>query len=164
MRRISLTLIVVFGAGLMTCCTRYHRYGGDDNGRQEKKALHIPKETPKRPEGMQALTVRGTPNEPFTKQDVIDYFKTHNLPRNATTTADFRVDTLEFLSSGEVTARLQGVATGLPDADRVGLVTLSGTFIFTGPPKSRPATFKRAYAVFDARTGNLLMVGTLDSQ
>jgi hypothetical protein len=71
------------------------------------------------------------------------------------------VDTLEFLTNDEVTARLNGVSPGLADGDRIGFATLSGQFVFTGPRGSTPARFTRAYAAFDARTGNLLMIGSL---
>ena len=118
----------------------------------------------KRPQGSAALTVKAGA-EPFTKDDVAAYFKTHNLPMNASSTSDFRVDALEFLTSKQVADRLQGASPGLADNERVALATLTGTFIFTGPPQgktSKTARFSRAYAVFDAASGNLLMAGTLD--
>jgi len=168
MKRTALMLIVLLGSfGLLSGCDGCPR--SDDNGRsgngtQKKMALSPPKWTPNRPQGMTALTVHGSATEPFTKEDVVEYFKTHNLPKNATTTSDFHVDTLEFITSKEVTARLQGVTTGLADEERLAFVTLSGTFVFTGPAQSKPATFKRAYAVFVASNGNLLLLGSLDSQ
>jgi hypothetical protein len=134
----------------------------DDHGEQKKIALPAPAGTPKRPQGMTALTVRAGA-EPFTKADVVTYFKSHNLPKNAGALAQVQVDTVEFVTSKDVTQRLQGVSTGLADNDRVAFVTLSGTFIFTGPGADRKAaTFNRAYAVFDAATGNLMMIGTLE--
>lgn len=129
---------------------------------EEKIALQIPKEPPKRPQGSPALTVKPGAAEPFSKQDVADYFKTHNLPRNATSTSDFTVDTLEFLTNKEVTTRLNGASPGLADNDKIGFATLKGVFIFTGPREASPARFTRAYAAFDATTGNLLMIGTLE--
>lgn len=169
MKRTALTLIILFGAlGLLAGCDGCHHQSDDNsrsgNGEQKRMALAPPKGTPNRPLGMAALTVHGSAAEPFTKADIVEYFKTHNLPKNATTTNDFHVDTLEFITSKEVTARLQGVTTGLTDEERLAFVTLSGTFVFTGPAKSRPATFKRAYAVFVASNGNLLLLGSLDSQ
>ena len=116
----------------------------------------------KRPQGSAALTVKAGAAEPFTKDDVAAYFKTHNLPMNSSSTSDFRVDALEFLTSKQVTDRLQGASPGLADNDRVAFATLTGTFIFGGPPKGKIARFSRAYAVFDATSGNLLMAGTLD--
>ena len=135
--------------------------GCHDDHEQKKIALHIPKDPPKRPQGSVALTAKAGP-EPFTKADVTTYFKTHNLPMNSTTTADFTVDTLEFLTNKDVTARLNGASPGLADNDKIGFVTLKGLFVFTGPPSGKPARFTRAYAAFDAATGNLLMIGTLE--
>src|SRR3954463_14013154 len=100
--------------------------------------LNLPTGTPKRPQGAESLTVRPGAAEPFTKADVEAYFKARNIPKNAGSPDQFLVDSLEFITSKEVTQRLQGASTGLDDADRVGFATLSGTFIFTGP-KGRPA-------------------------
>ena len=156
-------LMVIYSVGTLAGCHRDQDEKGEQGkGEQKKMALPLPVGTPKRPQGMTALTVKsGT--EPFSKQDVVEYFKKHNLPKNSTSVTDFQVDTLEFLTSKEVSQRLQGVTTGLGDNERVGFVTLKGSFVFTGPPKrGKPATFGRAYAVFDATTGNLLMAGTLE--
>jgi hypothetical protein len=154
----ALVVIVLGGLGWLTWTT----YFGP--GEQKKLALIPPKGTPHAPVGMKALNVRPGA-EPFTREDVSGYFQTHNLPRNRGSNADFQVEQLEFLSARELQERLQGVLSGLPDNARVGFVTLRGTIIFTGPPSAdrKPATFERAYAVFSAATGNLVMVGTLDS-
>lgn len=156
-------LLVVCGFGTLAGCHRDRDEKGEQGkGEQKKMALPLPVGTPKRPQGMTALTVKPGP-EPFSKQDVIEYFKKHNLPKNSGSVTQFQVDTLEFLTSKEVSQRLQGVTTGLGDNERVGFVTLTGSFVFTGPPKrGKPATFSRAYAVFDTTTGNLLMAGTLE--
>jgi hypothetical protein len=164
MCRTSLCILLLLGSlGLFTDC----HHDRDKHGEPEKIALHLPDGTPKRPQGMAALTVKSGAAEPFTKQDVVTYFQTHNLPKNSGQLGQFKVDTLEFVTSKDVSQRLQGVSTGLDDTARVGFVTLTGTFIFTGPPsidaKRELATFNRAYAVFDTSTGNLLMVGTLEA-
>jgi hypothetical protein len=128
--------------------------------KQEKIALQMPTGTPKRPQGVAALTVRaGDP--PFTRDDVVAYIKTHRLPKTLGSPDQVAVDNVEFVTSAEVSRRLDGASTGLAATDRVAFVTLSGTFVFTGPD-TRPVQFRRAYVVFDATTGNLLMVGTLD--
>jgi hypothetical protein len=154
----ALVVIVLAGLAWLTWTT----YFGP--GEQKKLALVPPKGTPLAPVGMKALEVKPGP-EPFTREDVSRYFQTHNLPRNRGSNADIQVEQLEFLSAGEVRSRLQGVLSGLPEDARVGFVTLRGTIIFTGPPSAdrKPATFERAYALFSAVTGSLLMVGTLDS-
>jgi hypothetical protein len=99
--------------------------------------------------------------QPFTEQDVVNYFKTHNLPMNLSTSAQFNVARLEFLTDSEVSQRLQGASPGLTPDQKVAFATLQGLFVFTGPPTGKIARFSRAYAVFDTRTGNLLMIGTL---
>lgn len=160
------SFVALFGVlALFATCSRCHTggyQGGEGYGQKKMELKPPPEGAGKRPVGLPALTVRSGP-EPFTRQDVVDYFKTHNLPKNATTTTDFAVESLEFITSKEVTARLDGVTTGLADADRVGFVTLRGTFVFTGP-KTSSGRFGRAYAVFDAGSGNLLMIGSLSSE
>jgi hypothetical protein len=154
----ALVVIVLAGLAWLTW-TAYH-----GPSEQKKLALVPPKGASLTPVGMKALDVRPG-SEPFTREDVSQYFQTHNLPRNRGSNADFQVVQLEFMTSGELRTRLQGVLSGLPDDSRVGFVTLRGMIVFTGPPSAdrKPATFERAYAVFSAATGNLLMVGTLDS-
>jgi hypothetical protein len=162
MHRSALTLAAVVALGVLAACPKENepepsRGGGEV---QKKIALKAPAGTPKRPEGMSAIHV--THAGEISKQQVVEYFKTHNLPMNYTTTKDFHVDSVDLITAREVTDRLQGVKTGLADDERLAFVTLAGTFTFTGPTKSRPATFRRAYAVFDLKNGNLMMVGTLE--
>lgn len=158
MRRANLiALLLLPTAGWSTGC----HHDRDDHGDQKKVALHIPKDTPKRPQGSAALTVKPGA-EPFSKSDVANYFKTHNLPMNLAASSDFTVESLEFLTNKEITSRLNGASPGLVDNDRIGFATLKGLFVFTGPPNTKPVRFTRAYAAFDAATGNLLMVGTLE--
>jgi len=159
MDRILTAVFLLSMLGWLAACHHDRDEGG---GNDKKIALHIPKEPPKRPQGAVALTVKAGAGQPFSKQDVADYFKTHNLPKNATSPSDFAVDTLEFLTNKDVTARLNGASPGLADKDIIGFATLKGTFIFTGPQKASPARFTRAYAAFDGTTGNLLMIGTLE--
>src|SRR5216684_6895110 len=136
------TILTVFlflgGFGWLVGC-----HHDEDRGENKKIALHIPKEPPKRPQGSPAMTVKTGAAEPFSKQDIAEYFKTHNLPRNATSTSDFTVDTLEFLTNKEVTTRLNGASPGLADNDKIGFATLKGLFIFTGPRQASPARFTR---------------------
>ena len=146
--------IVILGALALTSCD------SSCARKQERIALQMPTGTPQRPQGVGALTVRsGEP--PFTRDDVVAYVKTHRLPKSVGSPDQVTVDNVEFVTSAEVTRRLDGASTGLAATDRVAFVTLSGTFVFTGP-QTQPATFRRAYMVFDATTGNLLMVGTLE--
>ncbi len=156
MRRANLFMLLVLPAAMWNAGCDH-----DDHGEQKKVALHIPKDPPKRPQGSAALTVKSGV-EPFNKADVTAYFKTHNLPMNFTATTDFTVESLEFLTNKEVMTRLNGASPGLAENDKIGFVVLKGLFIFTGPPSGKSARFTRAYAAFDAATGNLLMIGTLE--
>lgn len=164
MPRSVLTFAALLALGVLAACPKdeYREQpqpAGGGSKRQEKIALKPPVGTPKRPEGMSAIHI--THAGELSKQQVVDYFKTHNLPTNYTTTSDFHVESVDLITAKQVTDRLEGVTTGLADDERLAFVTLTGTFTFTGPPKSRPATFTRAYAVFDLKNGNLMMVGTL---
>ncbi len=130
---------------------------------QKETPLPLPQGTPNRPVGMKALSVNPGAAEPFSKADVAAWLAAHNLPLNAGAKTDFTVANLEFLTAKQASDRLAGEPTGLPDNDRVGFATLTGTFVFSGPPHTKPATFASAYALFDAASGNLLMDGSLES-
>jgi hypothetical protein len=132
---------------------------GAGNNDKDKNSLPLPVGTPKVPMGIEAITVKPNATPPFTQDDVVAFFKTHNLPKNLGAADQFQVDTLEFMTNGELTRRLEGVSTGLDDKAGVGFAMLSGVFVFSGP-QGKAATFEKAYAVFDATTGNLLMIGT----
>lgn len=147
-------LLALMSAGCSTC-------NRDGKG----AALPMPVGTPHRPMGMSAVTVQPGATPPFTKDDVAAFIKANNLPRNMGPKEALQVDSLEFIPSAEVTRRLQGASTGLAEAEMVGFATISGGLIFTGPgPDAKAARFERGYAAFDAASGNLLMVGTLESE
>ena len=149
--------LLAISLGSVTACD-----GCSGRGTGGKIALKPPPGSGKRPQGLRALSV-APGAQPFTQADVSAYFKTHNLPKNAAPASSIQVDALEFVRSAEVTARLQGVSTGLPDNDPVAFATLSGAFVFTGPQGAQ-GRFRRAYAVFDSATGNLLLIGTLPAE
>jgi hypothetical protein len=114
------------------------------------------------PHGLPGVAVHPGP-QPFTVADVASYFAAHNLPLNGADASQLHVDALDFITAKQAQDRLQGEATGLDDNEMVGFVTLSGTFIFSGPPKSHSAAFSKAYAIFVASTGRLIMDGSLES-
>lgn len=155
-------VVVLLLVGILATQVGCKKDGDQDrDDAHKKRALNPPKEPGKRPQGLKALPV-GKGAQPFTKQDVVAYFKTHNLPLSSGPMNQIKVESLEFISSGEVTKRLQGASTGLKDDELIGFVTLTGVFIFSEPPKAKPVIFHRAYAAFDAVSGNMLMDGSLD--
>ena len=156
MYKTSISLFLLLGFVIAAGCHREHPEG-------EKIAMKLPQGTPKRPQGSAALTVNPGASQPFSQQDVSDYFKTHNLPKNGGDVAQIQVSSLEFLTAKEVSSRLGGEPTGLDDNERIGFVILTGQFLFTGPP-GQSARFNQAYAAFDAVSGNLLMIGTLSER
>lgn len=113
---------------------------------------------------MNALRVNAQGAQPFTKNDVVNYFQSHNLPKNQGLSTQFQVETLEFLTNNEVSLRLAGASPGLAPNEKVGFATLRGTFIASGPLGGSGFGFSRAYAVFDTKTGNLLMSGALEQE
>jgi hypothetical protein len=123
--------------------------------------FQLPTAKPLRPQGLPAIAaVKGAPS-PFSKSDVVNYFTTHNLPRLSAKPGQVHVVSLEFLTSKQVSDRLHGEPTGLPDGDPVGFATLSGTFGVSGPAQAKHVTYSSAFAAFDGSTGNMLMTGTL---
>ena len=115
MNRPALTLAALVAIGVLTACPKEKEY--EDGEHQKKMALKLPVGTPKRPEGMSALHL--THAGEISKQLVVDYFKTHNLPMNYTTTNDFQVENVDVITAKQVTERLQGVTTGLADDEQV---------------------------------------------
>jgi hypothetical protein len=141
----------------LPACDR-HEKSHEGQTKQKKMALKLPEGTPNKPTGMAALDMSNAAGA-FSASALTAYFKTHNLPMNMGNAADIHVDNVEFMTDHELGARLDGVSTGLGADAKVVLVSLSGLFVFTGPPKSRIARFSHAYAVFDAATGNLMLAG-----
>lgn len=120
-----------------------------------------------RPVGAPAITptISGVPA--FSKEDVIKYVNTHNIPFNAALLSSHSVEQIAFITSRQVNDLLHRQNTHIPDNYLLCFVTFDGTFIFSGPPgangKTSTITYQRAFEVFDATTGNLLMGGGLSS-
>jgi hypothetical protein len=125
------------------------------------KKLPMPTGTPKRPQGLTAITPSPGP-QPFTAADVETYVKTHRLAHSIGDPSQIKVDSLEFITARDASTRLSGAKTGLGDDERVGFAVISGPMVFTGPPPGKPVQFIRGYVIFDAVSGNLLMSGTLE--
>ena len=160
MRCTRITAIVLAAAsGLLQGC---HQQPAQPSPEAPKGIVfQLPTSKPLRPQGLPAIAATKGASSTFSKSDVVNYFTTHNLPRLAGKPGQVHVVSLEFLTSKQVSDRLNGEQTGLPDGDPVGFATLSGTFAVSGPPSAKHVRFSSAYAAFDGTTGNLLMVGTL---
>jgi hypothetical protein len=132
--------------------------------------LLLPIATPEQPVGATAITPTTSGIPAFSKEDVITYVKTHNIPFNEALLSQHTVEQVSFIPSKEVNAILHRQNTRIPDSYLLCFVTFHGTFVFPGPPvppvkrKTSSITYQRAFEVFDAKTGNLLMGGGLPSR
>jgi hypothetical protein len=155
--------VVVLLAGLTACDSRA-KPDGENIGRVQKPlALKLPEGKPLRPVGLAALDISADSASAYSVEAVQKFLRMHNLPRNMGPMADIRVVRVEMLTDREVSGRLRGESTGLDPDDKVVFATLSGVFIFLGPPESRPIKARHAYVAFDYASGNLMMVGTLSA-
>jgi len=93
----------------------------------------------------------------FTVQDVEQYISGNPMSRNLAISSKPTIVKITFITSQQASALLDE-SMDLPDSALVCYVELSGTFTFPGP-NGATATFHKGYEVFDAHTGNLIMVG-----
>ena len=77
---------------------------------------------------------RRVPKHAARSADVETYFQTHNLPKSRSPASQIHVDALEFVTSAELEKRLSGAKIGIAPNASVGFASLSGSFVFTGPP------------------------------
>lgn len=94
----------------------------------------------------------------FTVQDAVRWVRTHPLPKalgEKLATAKGR-----FVTEAAV-RKLVGDGTGLPSRTSLCYLELTGRLFYAGPPGTKVVRFERAFAVFNARTGNLLLAGGL---
>ncbi len=157
--------VLAFYLGIIVVFTLVGCASTPTNGGTPKLKLALPAGTPQQPVGVKAITPTSDGIPAFTKEDVIKYVKTHNIPFNATPLSDITDVQVSFITSKEVNDLLNRQNTHIPDNYLLCFVTLTGKFIFPGPPtvdgKTLSATYQRAFEVFDAKTGNLLMGGGL---
>jgi hypothetical protein len=108
----------------------------------------------------------------FSEADVRQFLKDYPSWGQVRSLTPFTVEKVEFLKASEVTTRIkQDVAkiVGVPDTTLFCLVTAQGNFsVASGPPvpgqdpnAHQGVTFTHAYQLFDAQTGNLIMMGGL---
>ena len=119
------------------------------------------------PPGAPAIPVRtsmvsGTGAAPavpaFTATEAAHYAQTHPL-FHVVGVGAMTVVKVQFMTSEQLSARLQGAALVLPAGSLVCYVELHGTFLFTGPAGA--VTYHAAYEVYNAANGNFLMDGAL---
>jgi hypothetical protein len=107
-----------------------------------------------------APTASGVPA--FTTDDMSKYGLGHALPGTIGSGGTPSVSRDAFLQSQDL-ARLLGGPTGQPDGTLLGYLEEKGDFTFGGPTPDSPLHFPYAFQVFDARSGNLLFWGGLDT-
>jgi hypothetical protein len=113
---------------------------------------------PTMPSGSAAIVPRTTATPAFTLDDAKEYVASHHLPMAFAGDKKPEVIKAEFLTSKQVSDRLNGLTTGFPDNYAVCYVELQGPVTFSGPQGSR-VTYNRGVLIFDAHTGNLVIGG-----
>jgi hypothetical protein len=107
-----------------------------------------------------ARTQPGTPA--FTAKDVTQYINTHPFPAGPTLSRHpLSITSIEFITSATASGRLQGESIGVPDKNVVCYVQLVGAYnpsFISAPPGFHFTTANTATEVFDATTGNLLVL------
>ncbi|GHO84596.1 hypothetical protein [Dictyobacter formicarum] len=101
----------------------------------------------------------------FTEDDVRNYIKSHSVASmRIGIQGEPIVSQIQFLTNLEVNNFFHGANPGLLDNQIVCLVKLEGDFRFYPPALGGRAVSQiprdHIYQVYDARTGNLLMVNT----
>lgn len=92
------------------------------------------------------------------REDVAAFAAAHGPMGKIHASGSHSVDGVELLPAQAVNTRLK-TRISVPPTTQLYLVTLRGSFAVAGPPGSGTVTSNEAYSVFDAETGNLLMVG-----
>lgn len=100
-----------------------------------------------------ALTTTGAA---FTANDVTQYLNTHPVPQAVNPQLPPTIAQILFLKSRDVVTLLHGEPTGFPDDTMLCYVELQGQFNYSGPGQTY--IFPKSIEVFDATTGNLVLV------
>lgn len=96
----------------------------------------------------------------YTISDARNYVNTHLLPSRLGPQGKAVIVKAAFLQSQQVSALMQGESTGVPNGTLLCYVELHGTFAIHVPGQSaKVVTYHTAMEVFDAQTGNLLIIG-----
>ena len=119
--------------------------------------------TPQGMPGIQPSIIGAQPNTPsFTVDDVMRYHNANNalgVGGYASTVAP-TILKIEFLTERELRGRSPMATSGLPDDTLLCYVQYSGNFLLPGRPGvTESKYYTRAAEVFNARTGNRMVVG-----
>jgi hypothetical protein len=113
-----------------------------------------------RPQGSPAIKANTTAVPGYTLDDVKQFVTAHPIRTSPDGAPPATISRAEFMSSKQVSELLNGTRTGFPDDYMLCYVELAGAFTFSGP-MGATRTYQRGFEVFDASTGNRLMVGGL---
>jgi hypothetical protein len=109
------------------------------------------------PQGIPAIAAKTSGTPSFTGQDARNYAQLKLHPYRDLAAAPPKLQSVSFVTSGTIGSQLS-LTTGLPDSALVCVITETGHFIVHGPPGSTMIG-STGYRIFDAHTGNLLIVG-----
>jgi hypothetical protein len=92
----------------------------------------------------------------FSAQDVQQYIAKNPLHGKIGAAGATNVVKIEFLTAQAVDTMLNTTTAPLPADRLLCVVELSGSFVTSGPPRQNASvtTYKTAYIVFDAHSGN----------
>lgn len=112
--------------------------------------------------GSPAIPLRAVPTQfgaYFTAADATTYVATHRIPR-ATESGPHTVISVEFLTNGQLNARISSGGNGLdlPSTALLCYVVVHGTFTFAGP-MGASGTYHSVYLIFNAQNGYFLSLG-----
>ncbi len=118
--------------------------------------------------GVPGITPRAAAAPPgmptYSEQDVCEFARTHPLRGMGLTIAtapDYTITSIRRTTVGAV-ALMYGTRLTPPEATLVYTVEMQGVFTFSGgPAPGRLGTFPTGIAIFDARTGAILLEGGL---
>jgi hypothetical protein len=93
----------------------------------------------------------------FTEQEVKDFVKNNPLSGRIETRGAINLEMVEFLTGKDISTKFN-LSTGQPDNRQLCYVKLTGNFVISDRSGNQ-ITYKYAYQIFDAETGNLLIQG-----
>lgn len=113
------------------------------------------------PPGGKAITPHLNAIPSYTTGDVRQFILASGLDQTTTAGTPSTITKIAFMTTSQASTLLQGESIGRPDGAMVCYVELRGPFTIEGPVPAGATlpTAQRAYDIFDAQTGNILMWG-----